>query len=59
LALSRSFDGFGNLTAQTATRGTPPQITLPYDQTTNRISGVNALMVENQESGWRAAADSP
>ena len=36
--LSFAYDGFGNRTAQTVTKGTAPQVTLAYNGTTNRIS---------------------
>ncbi len=37
--LSWTYDDFGNRLTQTPTAGTPPQSTLTYDETTNRITG--------------------
>ena len=37
--LSFGFDGFGNLTQQTVTKGTAPSMSMSVDQTTNRLTG--------------------
>ena len=34
-----SYDGFGNLTAETATKGPAPSVTRTYDPATNRLTG--------------------